>query len=76
MPKNSVDLGWGADPIGVQHPILDPGLAAALDRDNQEVSRLRVRGLIADSEMRRIRRRLVRSIETAIKKALAEKEGA
>lgn len=70
MPENSVELGWSARPIKEQQPVLSEEAAAQIDRDNHDLSRLRMRGLISDGEIRSIRKRLVKSIEEQIKKAL------
>lgn len=67
MPEKTIELGWAARPIKEQHPCLPDEIAARLDRDNQDLSRLRIRGLISDAEMRAIRKRLVKEIDRAIR---------
>ena len=71
MPENNVELGWCAQPIKEQYPVLSEEVAAQLDRDNHDLCRLRMRGLISDGEIRSIRKRLVKSIEGQIRKAMS-----
>ena len=71
-PKNEVVFGWGAPPLQEQHPALSEHIAEQFDTDNKNISRLRVRGLISDSELRAIHRRLVKNIEKEIRKALGK----
>jgi len=71
MPRNSVELGWGARPIKEQHPVLSKAIADHFDRDNVALSRLRVRGFVTDSEHRSIVKRLTKKIAAEIQAALA-----
>lgn len=68
--SNIVELGWAARPMKEQHPILSDTVAEAIDADNVAISRLRLRGMITDSELRKIRARFVKSIENEIIKAV------
>ena len=71
MPRHQIEMGWAARPMKEQHPALPDTVADHLDKDNLALSRLRVRGLIADSEIARIRGRFLKNAEQEIEKALA-----
>ena len=65
----SIELGFAAKPLKEQFPQLSDEVATALQKDSEYLSRLRVRGLISDAENNAIRKRLFKSINTAIKDA-------
>ncbi len=71
MPNNYVEFGWGADPIGVQHPCIPQAEASHFDEDNRAITRLSVRGLITPSQRDAAFKKLTKHIETSIKQALS-----
>lgn len=68
--RNEVILGWGAEPIGVQHPIIPAADADHFDRDNQAIARLSVRGLLTMSQRDAAYKKLTRSVEAAIRREM------
>ena len=69
-PRNSVEMGRGAPPMSEQHPILPDQVASNFDDDNQAISRLRLRGLITESQAAAARKKYVSKVASAIKVAL------
>ncbi len=72
MPDNSVILGFAAPPLKEQHPALPDDVAQRFDEDNVAISRLKIRGMIAPSIADKARARLVKEIETALRRALKQ----
>lgn len=72
--QNSVEMGWGARPIKEQHPDLSDDLCQHFDRDNQDLSRLVLRGIITPSQAAISRQRYVKKVGEAIRSALAAKK--
>lgn len=72
MPKNRVDMGWGADPMKVQHPIISDDDCKHFDADNKAITRLKIRGIITPSDADRARVRYVKKVQSAIVDALAK----
>lgn len=70
MPKNEVEMGWAARPMKEQHPALPDGVAEDFDDDNQQLVRLKLRGLLTPSEADRARQRYVKNVEKALRKIL------
>lgn len=70
MTRNYVEMGWGAPPMKEQHPILDTDTAAHFDEDNKSISRMLIRGLITRSQADAARKKYVKKVEQALKKAL------
>jgi len=73
--NNHVEMGWGAPPMKEQHPVLSDCDCIHFDRDNQDLSRLVVRGLITRSAAAAARKKYVRHVEKAIRAAIAQEEG-
>jgi hypothetical protein len=69
-PQNSVEMGWAASPMKEQHPVLSDIDCKMFDEDNNAISRLRMRGLITPSMADNARKKYVKKVEEAIKKAL------
>jgi len=67
---NGVEFGWGAPPMGTQHPVIPAEAAEHFDKDNMAVVRLHLRGLITDSQRDAAFKKLTKKIGTAIRKAL------
>jgi hypothetical protein len=72
--NNSVEMGWGAPPMKEQHPVLSDLDCTHFDRDNQDLSRLLVRGLVTRSAAASAREKYVRSVGVAIRAAITAKE--
>ena len=72
MPENSVILGFAAPPLKEQHPALSQADADHFDADNVAISRLKIRGMIAPSVADKARAKLVKQIETALRRALKQ----
>lgn len=73
--ENYVELGWAARPLKEQHPDLSDKVCADFDRDNLDLCRLIMRGVLTRSQAEQARKRLTKSIMEAIKSALAALEG-
>lgn len=73
-PKNSVDMGWGADPMKVQHPILSDEVCAGFDADNETITRLKLRGMITWTDANKARARYAKAVEKAIVDALSKQK--
>ena len=69
--NNHVEMGWGAPPMKEQHPVLSDDYCEAFDRDNQDLSRLVVRGLVTRSAAAAARVKYVKNVEAAIRTKLA-----
>lgn len=72
MPDNSVILGFAAPPMKEQHPALPKDQADHFDADSVAISRLKIRGMIAPSVADKARAKLVKQIETALRRALKQ----
>lgn len=72
--KNYVEMGWGAPAMKAQHPVLDEETAAHFDEDNKSISRMVIRGLITPSQADLARKKYVKNVEAAIKKALQARQ--
>ena len=70
MPQNNVEMGWAAAPMQEQHPALPDDIAAHFDRDNADLVRLKIRGIISDAEMRNAERRFAKKVRAALTAAL------
>lgn len=70
QPNNSVEFGWGAPPIGEQFPIIPADIAEHFDKDSKAIIRLSIRGIIPDSQKNAAFKRLTKSIEMAISRAM------
>lgn len=70
--RNGVDFGWGAEPMGVQHPVIAGEVADQFDADNVAVIRLHLRGLITDSMRDAAFKKLTKKIGNEIRKALSD----
>lgn len=65
----TIELGFAAKPLKEQFPQLSDDVATALQKDSEYLSRLRMRGLISDTENNAIRKRLFKNINSEIQKA-------
>lgn len=63
MNDNKVLLGFLAPSIGEQFPNLPKDVAEAFTKDSIELSRLRIRGHITDSQRESIAKKITKSIE-------------
>lgn len=70
--NNYLEMGWGAPPMKEQHPVLSDKDCEHFDRDNQDLSRLVVRGIITRTESNSARKRYVKNVEKAIRAAIQE----
>ena len=65
----SVILGWDAPPIGKQFPQLSPMVGSAIQRDHDDLFRLKMRGLIPPAEHKKAIERMVKRLSKEIKLA-------
>jgi hypothetical protein len=72
MPKNSVEMGWGAPPMKEQHPVLSDHICEQFDADNEAICRLSLRGILTQSQASAGREKYVKQVEKAIRAALTE----
>jgi hypothetical protein len=70
MASNSVEMGWGAPPMKEQHPILPDVVCQQLDKDNDAICRLSLRGMLTQSQADAARKKYVAKVAAAIKHAL------
>jgi len=61
-----LQFGWGAASFAVQAPELPADEAERFDRDNKEIIRLHLRGLLTDAERDRAITRATKAIRKAI----------
>lgn len=65
----NVELGWAAPKISEQFPSLDEKDAYHLQRDHEDLSRLKVRGLITRSEHKNALNRFCKKLYSTLKDA-------
>lgn len=75
MNYKYVELGFMALPISEQFPELPKEVADAFTKDSIELSRLRIRGYITDSQRDSIIKKLTKAIEMELIKALKKDVG-
>jgi hypothetical protein len=61
-----LEMGWAARPIAEQFPELKSKDAGHFQKDSESISRLKMRGLLTDSEHRAITRRFAKSVAEAL----------
>lgn len=66
MDTRQIVLGWVAEPIGVQFPELSQREAEHFTKDSQDISRLRVRGVLSRGEADKAYERLSKEIRKAV----------
>ncbi|WP_306127920.1 hypothetical protein [Roseovarius sp. MMSF_3350] len=64
----TIELGWGAKPISEQFPQLDKKEVDHFQRDSEDLSRLKIRGLISHTEHRKAVSRFAKKVSAALKK--------
>lgn len=74
MNAEYVELGFMAPPIGEQFPELPEDVADAFTKDSIELSRLRMRGYITDSQRASIIKKLTKAIERELIKSTNKKK--
>ena len=74
MARSEVVLGWCAEPVGVQFPELPEREAQHFTKDSQDISRLRVRGLLSRSEADKAYDRLAKEVRKAVASASGSQE--
>lgn len=67
-----LQFGWGAASFAVQAPELPADEAERFDRDNKEIIRLHLRGLLTDAERDRAITRATKAIRKAIPRLALE----
>jgi hypothetical protein len=61
-PKFAIEFGWGAPTIGQQFPDMDAARADHFQRDHEDLSRLKIRGVITRTEHASAIQRLAKNI--------------
>jgi hypothetical protein len=69
MAKETIEMGWAASPVQEQFPELPKEIAEAFDTDNQQLTRLSVRGILTKGEADKARARYVKNISRAVNKS-------
>lgn len=65
--SNIVRLGAFAPRISEQFPELNTLVAAHLERDNEDLTRLRTRGILTRAELGKARQRMIKIIEKSLR---------
>lgn len=61
-----IEFGWAAPTIATQFPHMDKNNAMHFQRDSEDLSRLKIRGMITETEHRKARQRLAKAIFRAL----------
>lgn len=67
MSKNTFDFGWGAPPMKEQFPEMSDHDAEHFDKDNQALTRLRIRGYLTDSARDAALKKIGKAIAKSLK---------
>lgn len=74
MSKDHVVFGWGAPSMKEQFPQLSDSDAEHFDKDNQALTRLRLRGYLTDSQRDPAIKKMTREVARALQKAIPPAE--